>query len=216
MYDICLDTIKYFFVYKDKHIYCIDENEKCLKIPFKGREKYIRLWNQWSEQLKQKSVGDVFEYPTQLLFKETREFVNLDVFIRIGLLIVLLLLAFSPVSLSPLLIFVFFLFLSGPFLLDALSIRVSKKFFKIIILHDSILNINFINGRVCQFSISEVEKCFFKPAAKNAHLILSDGTRLFHLERVSYWPILREYLLSKLKPTEKNDESLSDRGDEKS
>jgi len=204
MHEIGLDSVKYFFVYKSRHIYCIDENEKYLKIMFKGRDKYIQLWNQWSEESKQKSVPKVFEYPTQLLFKETREFVNLDVFIKIGFLVVLFLLSFSPVSLSPLRMFFLFLFLSGPLLLDAFTMRVSKRFFKIIILGDSILNVCFTNGRTREFSISEIEKCFFKPTAKNAYVIFSDGTRLVHLERISYWPILREYLLSKLEPSAKN------------
>ena len=154
----------------------------------------------------QKTNPKVFEYPTQLLFKETREFVNLDVFAKIGLLIVLLLLTFSPVNLSPLNMFFLLLFFSGPLLLDTLMIRFSKRFFNIMILNDSILKVNFINGHSREFSIDEIKEYFFELKAKNAHIVLSDGITLQHLERVSYWPILRKYLLPKLEPSAETDD----------
>ncbi len=133
-----------------------------------------------------------------MLFIETREFVDLDVFAKIGLLVVLLLISFSPVNIPPLRMFFLFLFLSGPLLIDTLMMRFSKKFFKIIILDDSTLKVVFINGRARDFLVEKTKKYSFDPEAKNAHIVLSDGTMLQHLERLSDWPTLREYLLEKL------------------
>jgi len=58
-------------------------------------------------------------------------------------------------------------------------------------------------GRADTKSLSEVKS--FKLDKIKGCLEFSDGAKLRDLEKLRYWPILREYLLSKLEPKEKND-----------
>jgi len=53
------------------------------------------------------------------------------------------------------------------------------------------------------FDILSKREFLFQDRTNNVAVVFEDSTKLQHLERVSYWPILREYLLSKLQPSEK-------------
>jgi len=197
---IPLDAIKCFFVYKAKDIVFVDNDDNCSKLPIKGNyvEDYLYLWHKWSEKLETKENAKIFEYPVPLLFREAREYINLDAFLKIGLLAVLALLAFQAVTLPSRPLFFFILLLSAPLLIDTVLFRRSKKFFEVRITNEAYLKVLFINGDSREFEIKEIRKFSLEPNSNNSFVVLPDGTALQHLERLSHWPILRKHLLSLL------------------
>lgn len=206
------DKVKHFFLYEGRHIVYIDENEKYNKVFFKGDnalKEFLDAWKRWHKTLRKNPSQKIFEYPLLTLFRETREYVSLDFFLKLGFIFLLLIICTSGLSrairITPQILLVLFLFLFGVSLLDALLMRYTKRFFKIVIEDDNTLHVSFLNGRFCSFSFAMVKEYYLGIKSKNAHLVFSDGTILQHLERVSHWPLLREYLLSKLETTHKNE-----------
>lgn len=76
--------------------------------------------------------------------------------------------------------------------------------FKHISVTGSIINVIYEDGTTCSYNIPSVRKVKLHSPANIEAIIFENGTKIKHLDRVSYWPILRDYLLSKLEPTEKN------------
>ena len=58
-----------------------------------------------------------------------------------------------------------------------------------------------------EFNLTSVYKHNLTKGRYKGKIIFYDGKKkLYHLERLSYWPILRKYLLSKLEPSAKTDD----------
>jgi len=60
------------------------------------------------------------------------------------------------------------------------------------------------NGSVDIFNIRNIKKYLLENPRNIGTLIFENGTKLQHLDRMSYWPVLRERLLSRLEPSEEN------------
>lgn len=83
-----------------------------------------------------------------------------------------------------------------------------KKYMEKIFHHISVaantINVIYEDGTTCSYNIPSVRKVKLQNPANIGTIIFENGTKIKHLDRVSYWPILREYLLSKLEPVEKH------------
>ena len=51
------------------------------------------------------------------------------------------------------------------------------------------------------FDILGKKEFLFQDRTNNVTVVFEDGSKLRYVERVSYWPVLRGYLLSKLEPS---------------
>jgi len=82
-----------------------------------------------------------------------------------------------------------------------------KKYFekkvKEIFLSGYTINVMYDDQTIRSFNILGIRKFKLQNPNNIGTIILGDGTKIKHVDRVSYWPILQEYLLSKLEPSEK-------------
>ena len=80
---------------------------------------------------------------------------------------------------------------------------ISRSYYKLS-LANGFIRINFLKGHIIELPLLEICDYNFGVLTRNAFLKFKNGTKLVHLERVSYWPILREKLLEKLEPDREN------------
>lgn len=71
---------------------------------------------------------------------------------------------------------------------------------------DSTLEVEYNDDTIREFDLRNVKKHTLRECNYIGKIKFTDGAKMKHLERVKYWPILREYLLSKLEPSEKTKE----------
>jgi len=77
------------------------------------------------------------------------------------------------------------------------KVELRKKYDKIQI-RDTEIEVLYQDGSKKIFNARDIKSCRLAYPRYTGRIIFKDGTILGHLERVSYWPILRGYLLSKL------------------
>ena len=76
--------------------------------------------------------------------------------------------------------------------------RIRRKLEKVSV-KGNIMEVAYDGGLVRSFNIPSIKDFKLNDPGNIGKIVLEDNTRLQNIERVSYWPVLREYLLSKLK-----------------
>lgn len=207
-----LQNVKHFFYWhnrlSDKR-YCVSINKDGqvsltrVKATKELNRKFIESWQEWSDMIRKEKNFLVFEYPIWSLVKDYRYKINSCIIAVVSTFLLLVLTwSLTTGTSMPKRGFILALLL-GLFFFGLLGwSRYPKSFCRISITEDS-LTVNFVDGSIRSFYLQNVKRYYFAVKARNAFIVLCDGTKLFHLERVSYWPILREYLLLKLETSEK-------------
>jgi len=181
-----------------------------------GDRKHGNSWKKmdyifkiWGEKIKESMEEVYFEYPSWCREKEVifrRE--NVYWGFGGGLIILLMVLAAMrsenwwplqfgddwPIAMA--FLFAIFGFVFG----GANWKKLKQKDISQIEIDDSGLNVIYEDGNERQFYFSQVKKHHLSKRCYKGKMIFEDGSELEHLERLSYWPILREYLLSRLEP----------------
>ncbi len=98
-----------------------------------------------------------------------------------------------------------FLFAIYGFILGGVNwIKLKQKNISQIEIGDSGLNVIYEDGNEKQFYFTQVKKYYLGKRRYKGKMIFEDSSELEHLERLSYWPVLRERLLSRLEPSEED------------
>lgn len=214
-YDYDWQHVRNFFIWEN-HIWgktyyaAMDNKGKVSLKRVEGKESYKKfagLWQLWDRTVRKQRETIHFEYPTWIIVKGYSDVITIEILAGSLLVLMLILCAVATelqvVNLSPAL----FLILAGLLvfiLLGLLCRKYPKKFLMISIAEDT-LNINFEDGSIGKFFLKGIKRYYFDVHGNSSFIVFEDGTKLLHLERVSYWPILRERLLSKLEPKHKED-----------
>jgi len=195
------DTVKNLFVWR-KRVLIVDADGGIHFPAGVTPEKYFTLLEQWSRMLARKESPLQFRYPVWLVYREMREFFNVDFYLRVGMVLLPLMMwvisTQSKVNMSPAILFAVFTFLSLPCFLEKLRRRHVP--YKGLTVESGTLLVSFLDGTRRKLPLNDSDTYYLDIKARNAFIAFKDGTRLIHLERVSYWPILRQRLLSKLEP----------------
>jgi len=196
--DIDFEHTKHFFAWSSAFSgrdYCVqirDTNEVTFyRLGPKGGlnyEEYMGLWNHWGEIIHAKCKPEVFEYPTWGLHQRH---VETALGYTATILLCLILSAFMTPVISFLLIF------APVFLWVFVRLALPKPLGSISLVNGG-FRISFANGKTYEYSYNDLKH--YELRTLSSYISLRDRTRLHHLERVSYWPILRQRLLSKLEP----------------
>ena len=203
---------RYYFV-------TIDKDRRVDRRRIRGRLRdcgYEKLWESWHGVVTEERSSTDFEYSTWSLQKEQREKMwHRLIFTIFGCLLATVgLLLLYNFSFSQDLLFsvehlaiwkgvfgaILTLLLAGFFLWVA--IQCGYRQYQQISLADSGLRITYLNGEVQRCPLDSIKYAEFR-ISYEPYIVFEDAANLRHLERVSDWPILREYLLSKVQPKPK-------------
>jgi hypothetical protein len=200
-----LEHVRHLFVWERRCIVTIDDLGRVKQTNLEKGYKmgdYVRLWEKWESHIKQHVSRDSFEYPNWIRIKEIRRGCFISGFMMLGLLIITLLFASSfndmhkPVGS----LYALSILICANLVFFGCEVvkHISKK--KLSEIHCSFesFKVTFTDGTMNDFSFDQIKHFNFDVATKYTFIHFTDGTHIHHLERVSYWPILREYLLSKL------------------
>jgi len=162
----------------------------------KDYNDFAESCKQWYNTLKSEMNPTYFEYSAWSILQEytnkTRTIIGL-----------LLTFSYILVLLKPIVALISLTALSFLVLLKSWS--VPKDYYRISIIGET-LRVNFIDGSTIELLLEDVIRFRFDWKVGNSRIFFKDGTKLVHLERLSYWPILREQLLLKLEPVVKNNQ----------
>jgi hypothetical protein len=211
---------KNFFIWTDriwgrKYFANITRDGNVSLVPLKGKDsynKFLELWQLWSVSTRKMQRIKDFEYTIWGLIKEYSVFHRLCMLVVAGMsLCVSILLLYPLISTSSMINFlpkarlVLGIMLLISVLLVLVFMRYPRRFHMISPIGD-FLKVSFVDGGTEELPLQSIRRYAFDINAYSAFIVFSDGTKLIHLERVSYWPILREYLLSKLEPSGKTND----------
>lgn len=189
------DKIKNLFIWKGKLLAIDNQNE----LYFSTRVLFVEyktLWENWENNIIQKVPIEEFEYPIVVVWKDIKTSMNIDFFCRGGFIVLLSIVSLvsmeNKINLSPNIFLFMFVFLSIPFFLERFSSKYSgfSKIYK----KNNSLKIFFFNGDTRVLKLEDVKRYDLGADKHCAFLIFKDGTKLLHLERLNYWPILRKDL----------------------
>lgn len=170
-----------------------------------AQTRFVELWEQWCSSIKKQAKLIEFEYPAWSLVKDCNDLFRSRLAVIAGVsLCVGVILLYPTISTSSEVVnishttqFALSLTLFASLFLGLFCIRSRKRLWKVSIINEDVI-INFINGSIKKFSLCNIKRYRIDPSTRNAFILFKDGTQLRHLERVSYWPILREHLITKL------------------
>jgi len=174
-------------------------------------KKIDYIFRVWGDKIQQKSESVYFEYPAWCRKQDSKSYVeNAFWGLAGGMVIIAIALAAMrennwqisnikedwPIALG----FLFGLY-GLVFGVSNLIKRRRKKVSEIKVGENN-LKIIYEDGSSKQFELTQVRKHNLAKRRYKGEIIFKDASKIEHLERVSYWPILREYLLSKLQLSE--------------
>ena len=180
----------------------------------KGKKPYTRFpdsWHTWKNNIKMETDRIEFEYPAWSVIRDCRQLYRSRLIVLAAILVLIsmffLYSAMYP-SLEPIrdslrcqVWLGIILLVSVIFVIFVMRRPIG---FHRISISDEFLQIGFLNSSVRKFNVEDIKRCCFDINAYSNFIVFKDGTKLVHMERLSYWPILREYLLEKLEPDREN------------
>lgn len=208
-----LEKIRHLFVWESfspRRTYCVsisdEDRVRLIRIRQRKRKRSIKtfckIWEAWSATISTREVAH-FEYPVWGIVRMSKDRLKNMVGLILSLLPLWCLTMFiclgKGISMA-LLISSIWLF---PIVLCLVIWYISPTAFHKIWRIPEGIKINFVNGHTRDFLFTDIR--YYRLDTTDAYIKFDDGTKLLHLEFTSYWPILREYLLSKLEPTHKNE-----------
>ena len=199
--------IKHFFIWHDRfwgksYIVQIDREGQAFLEPGNEKrlyEKYGDSWKKWAGSIDVEKENCEFAYPIWSIIKDFKDWHKSSVAVIGGVSLcvsIFLLFPFTgAVSLREQ--WILGMALVASVAVALFIIRKGRQFNKIVPI-DDILEVSFTDGTKRKLSLVDVKRFGLDINLYSAFLVFNDGTKLVHLERVSYWPLLREHLLSKL------------------
>lgn len=178
----------------------------------KYHNKFIEYWELWRDELLKCERPIVYDYPVWFVNRSTRKkylaFFGLQSFLVLSVVVLLLRTGISNTSeiinALDLTLFLMFVLLIGILVETVLLFITTRRGFWKLSLNGNCVRINFLNSSVKVIPVESIKKFCLRIDATNARITFDNGVSLNHLERIAHWPILREYLLSKLEPRKMN------------
>ena len=176
-------------------------------------KKMDYIFQQWGQGLKKSSTYSVFEYPNWVEENEAKSrMYNLFWSIGGGLIIILMCVAalrennwsISNIKDDWPIIFAFLFGLCGLYSGFTIILNRKKIKWKEILVDEHGVTVIYNNGTNATLDLFRVKKHNLSKHRYKGTIVFQDGTKLINLERASYWPVLREYLLSRLEPLEED------------
>lgn len=202
-----------------KHIYNLGRYNNLMVIdkkdqPFGGRvlpdnhfsnasEKIKCIWETWRRKIPDAEQIKRFRYPD--ISSEKNEATISSILFGGPLFrftfLLFLLLSIIDISILYIAIFVLLchLFTAIPNLINLQKPKAIEVYFS-----QDIFNVVYDDKSVKNLYINNISKYNLDDPHKVGTIIFRNGTKLQNLDRVSYWPLLQEQLLSKLESSEKN------------
>jgi len=172
-------------------------------------EKIDYISKTWEEKIKQNQKNVYFEYPDWCSEKERQLYLE-NIFWGLAggaLIIAVGFAAFVEEGSGPFSIKddwpIIAGFLVGSYgLVLGLANLIERRHKKIseILPGENHLDVIYEDGSQKRFDLESVRKHNLMKRRYKGTIVFEGGLKLEHLERISYWPILREYLLSRLEP----------------
>jgi hypothetical protein len=174
----------------------------------KASEKITHIWDVWKGQIVEGENIRTFEYPAWCRDEEARltlhnAFTGIGAGIILSFLLARLFLEDSwknwttfKDALMPVggVLLAMYAFIFG---LKNLIEHFKNKPVELII-ENSDIQVLYSSGDAATLKIGDIQKHELEDVRSLGVLVFKDGTKLKRLDRFSYWPILRDYLLSKL------------------
>jgi hypothetical protein len=194
-------------IWGQQYLVDVNKDDQVTYKKFDGRkayDKFTELWHEWSSGIKREDNNWCFEYPVWDSVKHYKDVITIEILAGVPLVFVFVLCAFSTelrtINVAPILFIIPGLILTAC-LVSLYHLRKRTKFHKICVINNR-LRVNFIDGSIKDLGFENIKRYAFDINAYSSFIVFGDNTKLAHLERVSYWPILREYLLSNLEASE--------------
>ena len=177
----------------------------------KYHDKFTKYWELWRDELLKCERPSEYDYPVWFVSRSTRRkclaFFGLQSLLVLSVVVLLLRTSISNISeiinALDLTLFLMFVLLIGILVEVALLFITTRRSFWKLSLNGNSIRINFLNNGVKVIPVEDIKKFCLRIDATNARITFNNGISLNHLECIAHWPILREYLLSKLEPSEK-------------
>jgi len=202
--------IKHFFVWERRSVVVINKVGMVKQIILKKGDKvgdYVKLWLTWSKHLKANEGCNSFEYPTWVRIQDIRRAYQVSVFMMLSILTLSVIFACGPsAGVKSAYLFLLLSALIGVsllFLACEVGSHIARRKYAYIGCALKSIKVTLLDGTMREFSFDQVEHFSFDTATKHTFIRFADGTCLRYLERLSYWPILRDLLLSNLQGSPK-------------